>query len=507
MNDAKYKWLLNAIAIVIISTIAIQIYWNFKNYQINKQQLINDVQTSLDNAVETYYADLAEKSTIGFAIEANSTAEIFEKNGRFDSIMQIIDIAEKGFQNIDSVQIDLNNQPDGIKIFKGYKADSLLQTIHSDHNVFKPQKDKFELKHIELNQSDSTTIDDLKILTSKVVFSMSQDTLNLNTLDTLLVKQLNRKSLELDYILSFKKVNGDTLLSKDSALKTTNLNTVSKSPFLPKESELTIYFSNETKVILKRILTGIVLSSLLVLAVIACLFYLLKIIKHQKQLAEVKNDLISNITHEFKTPIATIGVALESINSFNVIEDKEKTKQYIDTSSNQLQKLNLMVEKLLETATLDSEALEINTEDIDLILLLQSLIKKHSISLTDKTIELNSTLNSLLINVDAFHIENALNNIIDNALKYGGDKIVIDVSKQNNQVTINVSDNGTSLTKTSKEKIFEKFYRVPKGNTHDVKGFGIGLYYTRKIIEKHKGSIILELEKDMTNFKITLPES
>ena len=129
-----------------------------------------------------------------------------------------------------------------------------------------------------------------------------------------------------------------------------SLSTISKSAYLPKGSTLKVHFKNETKTILKRILSGILISILLVLAVISCLFYLLTIIKRQKQLAEVKNDLISNITHEFKTPIATISVALESIKNFNVIDDKEKTKTYLEMSNTQLSKLNVMVEKLLETA-------------------------------------------------------------------------------------------------------------------------------------------------------------
>jgi signal transduction histidine kinase len=283
------------------------------------------------------------------------------------------------------------------------------------------------------------------------------------------------------------------------------LTTLSKSPFLPKGSILTIHFSNETKIILKRILSGILISLLLVLAVVSCLFYLLKIIKHQKQLAEVKNDLISNITHEFKTPIATISVALESIKNFNVIEDKEKTKTYLDMSNNQLSKLNIMVEKLLETATLDSDNLILNKEPINIVDLLTSIIAKHQIQIETKTINFITSDEEIIANVDVFHFENALNNIIDNAIKYGGKIISINLTSHKNAFEIAVSDNGNTITKANKDKIFEKFYRITKGNTHDVKGFGIGLYYTKKIIEKHQGTILLDLNKKQTTFKISLP--
>ena len=123
----------------------------------------------------------------------------------------------------------------------------------------------------------------------------------------------------------------------------------------------------------------------------------------------------------------------------------------------------------------------------------------------DKTFNNNMQLESLVINADIFHIENALNNVLDNAVKYGGDIITIDLLPKSNNFDILISDNGSSLTKANKDQIFEQFYRVPKGNTHDVKGFGIGLYYTKTIIEKHNGSINLELNKNSTTFKITLP--
>ena len=265
-----------------------------------------------------------------------------------------------------------------------------------------------------------------------------------------------------------------------------------------------MYFDNINLAVFKRILSGVFISIILVLAVISCLFYLLRIINNQKQLAEIKNDLISNITHEFKTPIATIGVALESIKNFHAIEDKTKTEHYLDMSEAQLGKLNLMVEKILETATLDSNNLELNPEPTDINKFLEQLIDKHSIQ-THKKITLSLPNATVIAKVDPFHFENAINNMLDNAIKYGGDTINVALTQNQNQFSLSISDSGNSLKKQNKDKIFEKFYRAPKGNTHDVKGFGIGLYYTKKIIEKHHGNIRVNLEKKLTTFKITLP--
>jgi len=509
MNASKYKWILYTIVAVIIATIGIQVYWNYKNYQTNKQQLINDVQISLDKAVDDYYAALAQRTTFGFILEGDKQKNALEEGSQISEILKNIDESKNEFTNLDSIE---SNTIEGITIVRGFTADSISKRHDKKHKPL--TKEEFKIR-IDSLKGVNKNIDfkEIEFLTSKVIVSINNDSLDIETVDNLLNNEFKRKQLAIDYQLHFNSGKQSKSFSTDF-FETINdsifeknkfLTTTSKSAFLPEKSTLLIGFTNETKVILKRILGGILISTLLVLAVISCLFYLLKIIKHQKQLAEVKNDLISNITHEFKTPIATIGVALESISNFNAIDDKEKTKKYLNMSSEQLGKLNVIVEKLLETATLDSDNLELNTENFDIVELLEGLIHCYKIQFPDKTFESNLQLKSLIVNADIFHIENAFNNILDNAVKYGGEIISLSLMSNKNDCTILISDNGNSLTKTNKDRIFEKFYRVPKGNTHDVKGFGIGLYYTKTIIDKHNGSITIDLNKNLTTFKITLP--
>ena len=502
MNDKRYQWILYVIVFVILGTITIQVYWNYNNYLVNKQQLINDVQQSLDNAVETYFTYLAENNTIAFAfgtIDSN-----FIEHASLDSIMHKFEVSSKNLKSCDTINVEIF---DGVTVYKGVKADSFLISIHDYPNPFPRTKLKSIFRDLHL---DSTARGHFRTLTSKVILSLTNDTLRLKNIDSLFHAELLRKNLAINYGFSYRNIEDEMLYFNPDIIEFSTLKTTTRSPFLGNKGVLTVYFSDETKIILKRILTGILISTLLVLAVISCLFYLLRIIKQQKQLAEVKNDLISNITHEFKTPIATISVALESIKNFKVIDNKEKTKKYLDMSSDQLAKLNVMVEKLLETATLDSESLELNKESINIVDLLNSIIDKHQIFSTTigteaKKISFNSSKETIMANVDVFHFENAINNIIDNAIKYGGKIISINLKKQNNQISISISDNGNSLTKANKDKIFEKFYRVSKGNTHDVKGFGIGLYYAKKIIEKHGGVIHLNLDNNLTTFKLSFP--
>ena len=222
------------------------------------------------------------------------------------------------------------------------------------------------------------------------------------------------------------------------------------------------------------------------------------------ELAEIKNDLISNITHEFKTPLATINVALEGIQRFNLENDSEKSKKYAEMSRAEVEKLTVMVEKLLETATLDSDSLHLNLVEINLVNLLEKAATIDVDMLQGKSISLNTNLEECILKVDRFHFENAINNILDNAIKYGGDRIEIDINNNHSEVVISIKDDGVQLTKQQSLQIFEKFYRVPKGNTHNVKGFGIGLYYTKNIIEKHGGSVHVDI-KNGAEFIIRIP--
>ncbi|SFZ90898.1 two-component system, OmpR family, phosphate regulon sensor histidine kinase PhoR [Flaviramulus basaltis] len=484
MNDKKYTWLLYIIVTTILLTIVVQCYWNYKNYLLNKQNFINQVQVSLDNALDTYYADLAESNEMTLIdIDTLNYKDVLQHKNSDSLILNVkkehISLKNKdisGFSQItDSIGYTVkkgSNQISKIKVLRGKRASDSLKLMKGITSIF---------------------------------ISIKNDTLDFTKLTPVLNTELKRKHLDINYAL--KHFKNDSIFNSYNSenIQPDFLKTNSKSTFLKKNEQLEINYSNATTIILKQGLNSILISTLLVLAVISCLFYLLKIIQKQKQLAEVKNDLISNITHEFKTPIATIGVALESISNFNVINDKEKTKKYVDISSNQLSKLNVMVEKLLETATLDSETLELNKEEIDLVALLETLFNNYKIQHQNKTFTSNIETESLLIHIDSFHFENALNNILDNAVKYGGNKISVDLFTKENSIEILISDNGNTLNKDNKTRVFEKFYRIPKGNTHDVKGFGIGLYYTKSIIEKHKGAIQLDLKNNLTTFKISLP--
>ncbi|WP_452231594.1 sensor histidine kinase [Lacinutrix sp. MEBiC02595] len=489
MNTKKYRWILYLILTTIVLTIVVQGYWNYKNYLQNKQHFSNNVQTSLDNALDAYYADLAQSNKrITFIDNETSNINIHSKPHKdADSLFLVLEKEYKDKLGEDITGFtQMQDSSSGFTFLKEGNTTKQIQVIW-DQKV----ADSLELtKNI-----------------SSIYISILEDTLNFSKLSPLIIKELNRKKIAIPFTLKHFKNDSIINTSNKAIVPIPYLTTTSKSKFLKPHEKITMAYPNATSIILKEGLLGMLLSLVLALAIISSLFYLLKIIKHQKELAEVKNDLISNITHEFKTPIATISVALESIKNFNVQEDKAKTSNYLNISTNQLAKLNTMVEKLLETATLDSNSLQLVKEKYNITDLLQSIVDKHELQLDKKSILLNTNPEKILAFIDVFHIENAINNIVDNAIKYGGNKISIQLEQNVQCFIICISDNGNTLTKANKEKIFEQFYRVPKGNIHNVKGFGIGLYYTKKIIEKHNGTIQLDLENKQTTFKLTLPNA
>ncbi len=479
MNTERYKGLLYFIIAVIAVTLGIQVYWNYKNYQTSKQQFINDVQTSLDNAVDQYYTDLAAETSFEFI--GDEMHFIGSSEVRRDTLL--LDTLVKGMQ-----------KEKGITIVKSQFKDSLGIDINFPDSL--PYGAKFF-------QYKDSLINPVETLSSKIIVSFAEDSPTLETIDSLFSAELDRKNIAIEYGLTDKGILGNEDVLRPEVVASAELETSSKSPYFFHGNELKAHFSNVTFAVLKRNLFGISLSFVLVACVIGMLFYLLQIIKKQKQLAELKNDLISNITHEFKTPLATMGVALEGIQNFNKAQDTEKTQRYTKISQEQVEKLNLMVEKLLETATLDSDRLELQKESVDLAQLLDRMVCSESVLEQEKSVDFHCGLEQLNYSIDPFHFENALNNILDNALKYGGDTIEVSLRKTVAQVEINIKDSGSTLSEAQAKMVFDKFYRVPKGNTHDVKGFGIGLYYTKKIIEKHNGTISVSVKP--TTFKITLP--
>lgn len=485
------------IGFIVIITIAIQFYWNYQLFKNNRQQVINEVQIALDNAVDTYYTQLSKESVIAYVFDNDTINE----GKKYNAL-----ISPPVSSSVNSMRGD--NSDIGKQLGKlGGLVDRVQEStlgaiLQSDSSNGFSEKDN--VKIIQSNRQIDSLNNNLTDALIKVITSIQFDSINFSTLKGLIDEELDKKNIHFDYSLFQKDLLGDSIYSSgvSDSIKYPFV-AVSHSSMLPMESSLELHYPDIFWLTLKKGFIGILLSSILSGAIIFSLFYLLHIIKKQKQLSEIKNDFISNITHELKTPIATVTSAVEGMRNFNTENDVEKNRKYLDISAKQLEKLKVLVEKIMETSVLESKDLVLEKEQSDLILLIKNTIEKHKLN-TQKSIDFESNTSKFIYDVDAFHFENALSNIVENAIKYGGNEINIRLFETDRQIVISISDNGNGISKEHQKMIFDKFYRVPNKNKHTVKGFGIGLYYTKNIIEKHNGTIELKSEKNRTAFKITL---
>jgi two-component system phosphate regulon sensor histidine kinase PhoR len=259
-------------------------------------------------------------------------------------------------------------------------------------------------------------------------------------------------------------------------------------------------------------LTSPILFSLFVIGVSVLAFTLLyRNLQRQRKLTEIKNEFISNITHELKTPIATVGVAIEALRNFNAINDPQRTKEYLDISQNELQRLSLLVDKVLKLSMFEKKEIELKYEPLNLADIVNEVVSsmKLQIEKHHATVSINGEGNTSLQG-DKLHLLSVVFNLLDNALKYGNGNIAVkfDIKEKENDVELSVVDNGIGISQEYKDKVFEKFFRVPLGNTHNTKGYGLGLSYVAHVIQKHKGKIEVESQAGLgSKFLITLPKT
>jgi two-component system phosphate regulon sensor histidine kinase PhoR len=251
-------------------------------------------------------------------------------------------------------------------------------------------------------------------------------------------------------------------------------------------------------------------SSGVLLLVISFFAYSLFVILKQKRLSEIQKDFINNMTHEFKTPISTIAVSAEVLKNPDIIHHPERLLSYSTIIEKENSRLKQQVERVLQMAKLDTENIALKKEKVDVHQIIRDAIENTALSLRERQGVVNCALKAEHheILADRLHLTNVLYNLIDNAIKYCRDapRILISTKSANQTLCIDVKDNGIGIAADNHRKVFQKFYRVPTGNIHDVKGFGLGLNYVKSIVLAHQGSI--KLESDLGNgslFKINLP--
>ena len=340
--------------------------------------------------------------------------------------------------------------------------------------------------------------------------------LSKNIIDSVLRMELNNRGIDIPYEsavfnnqtrkLDFVSPKADTACLSKSIYKAG----LFPDDLKPEPNYLTIYFPGRQLFVLKSI--GFILpgSFLFMLIIIISCGYTIYTLLKQKKLSEMKNDFINNMTHEFKTPIATISLAADAIINPKVMGDHEKLSRYALMIKEENNRMNLQVQNVLNAAIMDKGEFKTNMVPFDAKECIEKLIDRFRLQIGERNGRLvwSPDASNYMIIGDPVHFENVMNNLLDNANKYSPDTPVVEVRAydEGHMLVIEVEDHGGGMSKETQKKIFEKFYRLSSGNVHDIKGFGLGLSYAKAVISALKGTIEVKSElKKGSVFAIRLP--
>ena len=397
---------------------------------------------------------------------------------------------------------------------------SLNSSIHDEKTLVDSLVSQLELIEDENFMVKRKTIIDIvnRHLSLNINFDLDQ-LLDEEELIEIINQVMQEHNLDLEYFYSITNSSGLILFSNFEKKENELLinSTIFSDEFLiddiyNERKIFSLYIMNLEKSIIKSFSSIFLISISLITIVIGTFFYSIKIINNQKKITQIKSDFINNMTHELKTPIATIGLACEALKDENIELNKPMKDKFLSTITNENERLGKLVETVLQNTISDKGTPELKLEIFNIEEIIEKAMKSIQLSFDKKegSIETDFMALNKIVEADKLHITNVIYNLLDNSLKYSENKPHVKISTRDviGGLVIRIKDNGIGIAKDNQEKIFEKLYRVPTGNIHNVKGFGLGLSYVRSIMELHQGTIKVESKLDQgSTFLLNLKAS
>jgi len=349
----------------------------------------------------------------------------------------------------------------------------------------------------EINKAAIPANNPIKQLSTNYYVVMINNEIDANLLEYLLTTEFEKKNIEADFEYGIYDCTNDKMVY-GSYVSMNNSSQQKKGQNLPKWENQNYYFGvqfpKKASIITDRMEVWVFSTAVLVI-VIAFFSYSLFVILKQKRLSEIQKDFINNMTHEFKTPISTIALSTEVLKEPTIGEQPGRLRTYTNIIENENMRMKKQVERVLQMASIDKEEIALSKEKLDMHELIKQAVEDFKISIDEKKgeIQLELHANEAKVEGDRLHLLNVLHNLLDNAAKYTKNNPVISITSRNEKdcFVIDIKDNGIGISEEHLKKIFQKFYRVPTGNVHDVKGFGLGLNYVNSIIKAHHGKMKL----------------
>ena len=531
--NKRFLWIIAVfMSLAMIGLIIVQAYWINNAIEVKEKQfsqLVNRVLSNIVNEVqqqETVFhiineiepidtsSNWEEYSRVEVEVSASEyihkfTARPGEKNDENKTINQAVQIYQRStskgdHRNIAVIAEDSLLIPDKPNIIIDTSG---IQTI----TWISPQQIRRKIEQ-ELAEQQ-VFLDNIisKMIAPEIAIEERIDPAFLNMI---ISKELLNNGVELAYEFAVLNDNRNVAMKSDNYIPDSNTDYFTTELFprdiFNQSNYLSIYFPKKKSFIIQSLgfmaISSIILTMVIILSFATTMYIIFK----QKQLSEIKNDFINNMTHELKTPISTISLASQMLNDKS-IPAKSKNLGYISRIiEDESKRLGYQVEKVLQMAIFDRGKIKLKLRPVDIHDLIQGVVNNFSIQMEKKGGQIYEELNAAeaVLKLDIVHFTNVISNLIDNAIKYSNEnpEIRINTETRNGKLLIRIKDNGIGIRKEDQKRIFEKFYRVPTGNIHNVKGFGLGLSYVKKIVEAHNGNIRIRSEPNQgTEFEICLP--
>ena len=443
-------------SISLFGFLIIQYYWAKNNFEEKKLNIQNVISICNQEIIEEIEDLIVEKSTKL--------------------------VIPKSFSSINSINNNIHDEKTLV--------DSLVSQLEfiEDENFMVKRKTIIDIvnRHLSLN----------------INFDLDQ-LLDEEELIEIIDQVMDQHNLDLEYFYSITNSSGLILFSNFEKKENELLinSTIFSDEFLiddiyNERKIFSLYIMNLEKSIIRSFSSIFLISISLITIIIGTFFYSVKIINNQKKITQIKSDFINNMTHELKTPIATIGLACEALKDKDIELNKPMKDKFLSTITNENERLGKLVETVLQNTISDKGTPELKLEIFNIEEIIEKAMKSIQLSFDKEegSIETDFMALNKIVEADKLHITNVIYNLLDNSLKYSENKPHVKISTRDviGGLVIRIKDNGIGIAKDNQEKIFEKLFRVPTGNIHNVKGFGLGLSYVKSIMELHQGSIKVE---------------
>lgn len=525
MNPRLIRLIIVLMFLAMTGLIGIQIYWIRGAVEQREQQFEQAVYEAMTNAVYDY-----EKMRIEREMD-----KLFNWKQLEQRIQQQLDSLKnkkkKGTKNQEELVINVQRPGKGqAKIW--FNSGGLANNHHAIVDPFGVEgQENFEYFLPEISGDTAgffENVDEVyQLLSSNGAFfgeffkemlsgyiSMTSSALDTMALDSIIGLKLSEQGINTGYNFGIYDIFSDKLIytSSHRVKKLTHSEyriPLSINPF-NNQQYLVLFFPHKTHFILRNLIFLLGASTFLILIIIFSFSYTITTIYRQKKISEIKNDLVNNITHELKTPISTISLACQAINDPDLINSPLKDK-YVKMISEENNRLALLVENVLQSAVFEKEGFRLKIKLVDVHARIDKAIASLSMQAQSRGIKIIKRLEAANheIEADEVMITNLIFNLIDNGIKYSQpNQPFIEITTQNDDqwLILEIRDNGIGISKDDQKRIFEKLYRVPTGNVHNVKGFGLGLSYVKSIVERHHGSIEVKSQLGVgSTFIVKLP--